>query len=92
MWQDEPGKPTALRFGPCKLNVHQVDHTFEPKAHVPTPGSADFCLSTNEPLDVLLGHLRAEGVAAEEGRWSATARKARCCPSTFATRTETSLK
>ena len=64
---DGPGKPTSLHFGACKLNVHEVGHTFEPKAHVPTRGSGDFCLITFEPVDKVLDHLRSEGIAIEEG-------------------------
>ena len=40
---DAEGKPTALKFGNQKINVHQVDRTFEPKAATPTPGAGDFC-------------------------------------------------
>jgi catechol 2,3-dioxygenase-like lactoylglutathione lyase family enzyme len=64
---DAPGKPTSLNFGSCKLNIHEVSHTFEPKAHAPTPGSGDFCLITTQPMEKVLGHLRSEGVAIEEG-------------------------
>jgi catechol 2,3-dioxygenase-like lactoylglutathione lyase family enzyme len=65
--KDIPGKPTALIFGSCKINVHEVDHTFEPKAHAPTPGSSDFCLITDEPLEIVISHLRDAGVAVEKG-------------------------
>lgn len=41
---DEPDRPTALLFGTQKINVHEVGHTFEPKAKAPTQGSGDFCL------------------------------------------------
>jgi catechol 2,3-dioxygenase-like lactoylglutathione lyase family enzyme len=64
---DAPGKPTSLSFGSCKLNVHEVSHTFEPKAHAPTPGSGDFCLITTEPMETVLDHLHSEGVTIEEG-------------------------
>lgn len=65
--KDEPGKPTALLFGTCKLNVHQVDHTFEPKAERPTPGSGDFCLITTTPVQETLAELRAHGVPVVQG-------------------------
>lgn len=65
--KDASGKPTSLSFGSCKLNVHEVGHTFEPKAHVPTPGSSDFCLITTEPIEKVLDQLRSEGVNIEEG-------------------------
>jgi len=65
--KESPGKPTTLRFGSCKINVHEADHTFEPKAHAPTPGSADFCLITNLPLEDVLNHLHSVNVSVEEG-------------------------
>ena len=65
--KSSPGKPTALQIGASKLNVHQRDHTFEPKAEKPTPGSADFCVITEQPTEAVLGHLRAAGVPVELG-------------------------
>lgn len=41
----------ALKFGRQKINLHLVNHEFEPKADCPTPGSADFCLITTTPLE-----------------------------------------
>ena len=39
-----PERRTALLFGSHKINLHQIDRTFEPKAGHPIPGSADLCL------------------------------------------------
>jgi len=64
---DIEGKPTALKFGLQKINVHQADHTFDPKAQVPTPGSADFCLITSDPIETTFAHLKACDVPVEEG-------------------------
>lgn len=64
---DAPGRPTALGFGNQKINVHEVDRTFDPKAKSPTPGSGDFCLITDQPLDELLARLEANDVVAELG-------------------------
>jgi catechol 2,3-dioxygenase-like lactoylglutathione lyase family enzyme len=64
---DTPGSPTALHFGACKINVHEVGHGFEPKAATPTPGSADFCLITEESLDSISQHLQSEDVTVEVG-------------------------
>jgi len=64
---DAPGRPTALVFGDQKINVHEVSRTFEPKAKSPTPGSGDFCLITNRPLDEVRAHLEANGVVVELG-------------------------
>jgi catechol 2,3-dioxygenase-like lactoylglutathione lyase family enzyme len=57
----------ALRFGQQKINLHAHGREFEPKAHKPTPGSADFCLITRVPLAEVVAHLRAQGVAIVEG-------------------------
>lgn len=65
--KDVPGRPTSLSFGNCKLSVHEVGRTFEPKAYAPTPGSADFCLVTKEDLGSIIKRLRAEQVPVEEG-------------------------
>ena len=47
---DTPGKPTALAFGRQKINLHEVGHTFEPKAAAATVGAGDFCLITERPI------------------------------------------
>ena len=57
----------ALIFGNQKINLHQAGHEFEPKAKRPTPGSADLCFISKTPLDDIISHLSAEGVAIEEG-------------------------
>jgi catechol 2,3-dioxygenase-like lactoylglutathione lyase family enzyme len=57
----------ALAFGSQKLNLHEAGHEFEPKAVQPTPGSADFCLLTETPLDEVVGELARAGVDIVEG-------------------------
>lgn len=64
---DTPGKPTALHFGRAKINVHEVTHTFEPKAAHPTPGAGDFCLIASCPLSDIVARLEAAAVPIEEG-------------------------
>ena len=64
---DEPNRPTALLFGSQKINLHEVDRTFEPKAKRPTPGSGDFCLVAAVPLAEVQASLAANGVAIEVG-------------------------
>ena len=61
-----PGRK-ALAFGRQKFNLHEVGREFEPKAQVPTAGSADFCLITQTPLDEVVAHLAACGVPLLEG-------------------------
>ncbi|MCZ3379687.1 VOC family protein [Rhizobium sp. AG207R] len=57
----------ALTFGNQKINLHRAGHELEPKAERPTPGSADLCFISTTPLDEVIAHLQAEGVAIEEG-------------------------
>jgi catechol 2,3-dioxygenase-like lactoylglutathione lyase family enzyme len=64
---DTANGPTALRFGEQKINVHQSDRTFEPKARRPTEGSADLCLVASVPLTDVLDRLDQHQVAIELG-------------------------
>lgn len=57
----------ALTFGQQKINLHQEGREFEPKAARPTPGSADLCFITSEPLQAIIEHVRASGVEIVEG-------------------------
>jgi len=61
-----PGR-TALSFGHSKINLHPAGHEFEPKAHRPTPGSADLCLIAADRLDQVIEELAAHDVPIEEG-------------------------
>ncbi|XP_031749959.1 glyoxalase domain-containing protein 5-like isoform X2 [Xenopus tropicalis] len=61
------GGRKALSFGMQKINLHEAGKEFEPKAAVPSPGSADPCLITETPLSTVVQHLRACGVPVEEG-------------------------
>ena len=58
---------TALTFGRQKINLHVAGAEFEPKAAAPGPGTADFCLITETPLDQVQRHLAASGVPVEVG-------------------------
>jgi catechol 2,3-dioxygenase-like lactoylglutathione lyase family enzyme len=64
---DVAGKPTAVRFGRQKINLHEVGHTFEPKAAAPTPGAGDFCLITERPIEEVLAHLSSHDILIELG-------------------------
>lgn len=57
----------ALHFGRQKINLHQADRTFNPKAAAPTPGSADLCFLLAGSLEAAIGHLEALGIAIEAG-------------------------
>lgn len=57
----------ALEFGQNKINLHQAGREFEPKADRPTPGSADLCLITDDPIEQVIGRLTAQQVPIVEG-------------------------
>ena len=56
-----PMQRTALRFGAHKINLHQADNTFDPKAARPTMGSADVCFLVDD-IGQVEAHLDACGV------------------------------
>jgi catechol 2,3-dioxygenase-like lactoylglutathione lyase family enzyme len=61
------GNRQALAFGAQKINLHEAGKEWEPKAHRPTPGSADLCFITLTPLANVVEHLRRCGVEIVEG-------------------------
>jgi catechol 2,3-dioxygenase-like lactoylglutathione lyase family enzyme len=61
------GARQALHFGTQKINLHVAGHEFEPKALLPTPGSADLCFLTERPLDAMRERLEALGHPIIEG-------------------------
>jgi catechol 2,3-dioxygenase-like lactoylglutathione lyase family enzyme len=61
------GNRKALAFGQQKINLHHYGKEFEPKAHAPTPGSADLCLIAATPIADVLEHLERCAVPVIEG-------------------------
>jgi catechol 2,3-dioxygenase-like lactoylglutathione lyase family enzyme len=57
----------ALHFGTQKINLHLAGREFEPKAAVPTPGSADLCFLTGRPLAEIGARLASLGCPIIEG-------------------------
>ena len=57
----------ALAFGAQKINLHAAGREIAPHAARPTRGSADVCLVTRTALPAAMAHVRACGVAIEEG-------------------------
>lgn len=57
----------ALKFGAQKINLHQHHQEFEPKAAVPTPGSADLCFVTDMPMNEVERHLDQNFIKIIEG-------------------------
>lgn len=58
---------TALSFGKQKINLHEQGKELTHVANRPTPGSADLCFVTEEPVPDVVRHLANCGVAIEEG-------------------------
>ncbi len=58
----------AYRFGAEQLNVHGPGVNADPLARVPVaPGNSDLCFEWPGPINDAIAHLRAHGVAVEEG-------------------------
>ena len=57
----------ALHFGTQKINLHLAGREFEPKAALPTPGSADLCFLTERPLAEISARLASLGCPIIEG-------------------------
>ncbi|WP_025858347.1 VOC family protein [Pseudomonas sp. CHM02] len=47
----------AFRFGIQKINIHLKGNEFEPKAHLPVPGSLDLCFIASCTLDEVMKRL-----------------------------------
>lgn len=72
-----PVERKAFTFGNQKINLHVKGREFEPKAHLPVPGSLDLCFIASVPLDAVVARLRSAGVPILEGpvlRTGATSR------------------
>ena len=80
---------SALVFGNSKINLHQAGHEFDPKAHRPTPGSADLCLITTDPLGQATEELAAYRFPSKRAQSSAPAQPAPSAASTSVTPTAT---
>ena len=52
-----PVERRAFRFGNQKINLHIQGKEFEPKAHLPVPGSQDLCFIASVPLQVVMAVL-----------------------------------
>lgn len=52
-----PVERKAFKFGNQKINLHVRGREFEPKAHLPVPGSLDLCFIANRPLAQVIDSL-----------------------------------
>ncbi len=57
----------ALAFGSQKINLHEAGKEFEPKAKIPTPGSADLCFIVETPLEDVIKELKKNNIKIIEG-------------------------
>ena len=57
----------ALAFGGQKISLCLVGQQRALSSDQPTPGSADLCFITSEPLARVACHLRDQGVSLEDG-------------------------
>jgi catechol 2,3-dioxygenase-like lactoylglutathione lyase family enzyme len=63
-WTEFGAGRRALAFGRQKINLHEAGRELEPKAARPTPGSADLCLLSAEPLEAIAARLAGLGFPA----------------------------
>lgn len=57
----------AFKFGSQKINLHLQGAEFEPKAHLPVPGSLDLCFIASLPLEQVMARLQRENWPVLEG-------------------------
>ncbi|BCJ90726.1 virulence protein [Terrihabitans soli] len=57
---------TALAFGDQKINLHELEGPYHPKAARPTLGAADLCFIVRS-LEETAEKIAASGIAVEEG-------------------------
>jgi catechol 2,3-dioxygenase-like lactoylglutathione lyase family enzyme len=53
-----PVERRAFKFGSQKINLHVQGAEFEPKAHLPVPGSQDWCFISSLPLSEVIAKLQ----------------------------------
>jgi catechol 2,3-dioxygenase-like lactoylglutathione lyase family enzyme len=57
----------AFKYGNQKINLHVKGKEFDPKAHLPVPGSLDLCFIASVPLEQVVAKLNAEAWPILEG-------------------------
>ena len=62
----------ALHFGDQKINLHEVGTVVDPNVRHATATAGDLCFLTKMPLQDVMAHLQAEGVAIVQGPVDAT--------------------
>ncbi|ADJ15344.1 VOC family protein [Halalkalicoccus jeotgali] len=62
-----PEDRTALQFDEQKINLHEAGAEFDPHARSPTPGSGDFCLLVEPPIEALADRLGEHDIEIVDG-------------------------
>ena len=62
-----PVERRAFQFGNQKINLHVQGAEFEPKAHLPVPGSQVWCFIASVPLSEVMAKLQAANWPLVEG-------------------------
>lgn len=62
-----PVSRKAFKYGNQKINLHVKGNEFDPKAHLPVPGSLDLCFIASVPLEQVIAKLNAEAWPILEG-------------------------
>ena len=57
----------AFSFGRQKINLHEWGREFEPKAHLPVPGSQDLCFIASTTLEEVIARLTKNGIKLLQG-------------------------
>jgi catechol 2,3-dioxygenase-like lactoylglutathione lyase family enzyme len=57
----------AFSFGAQKINLHEWGREFEPRAHLPVPGSLDLCFIASVPLDDVVKKLGSSRIRIIDG-------------------------
>jgi catechol 2,3-dioxygenase-like lactoylglutathione lyase family enzyme len=57
----------AFSFGAQKINVHEWGREFEPRAHLPVPGSLDLCFIAAVPLEEVIRNLEKARIRILQG-------------------------
>lgn len=66
-WRQGKLPIVSIRIGANVVNVHQQGRELDPHAGRPTPGSGDFCMRWDAPLEEAVKLLESKGVAVIEG-------------------------
>lgn len=67
LWRQGTIPIVTLRIGANVINVHEAGKEASPHARLPTPGSGDFCMRWDAPLEDAMALLESRGVAIVEG-------------------------